>query len=396
MKVVQINSTCGTGSIGKICVSISQLLTRNNIENYVLYTQGNSNYPLGIKYSNETYKKIQALKSRVFGNNGLNSYFATKNLIKHLEIINPDIIHIHNIHSHDCNLKILFNYLRSKQKKVYWTFHDCWAFTANCPYFDLVKCDQWKKECKKCPQIKKTSWFFDRSKALYRIKREAFSDINLTIITPSRWLKSLVQESFLKNYPVEVINNGIDLNLFKPTESDFRKKYTCEDKKIVLGVALGWEKRKGIDVFIELSNTLDSNIYQIVLVGTNDEVDKLLPKNIISIHRTQNQIELSEIYTEADLFVIPTREDNFPTVNIESLACGTPVLTFNTGGSPEIIDETCGSVVKCDDTESLEKEIIRICNEHPYSSDSCIKRAEKFNMWDRFNDYIVLYNQNNC
>ena len=222
-------------------------------------------------------------------------------------------------------------------------------------------------------------------------KKELFSGLDLTIITPSEWLAGLVKESFLKDYPVKVIHNGIDLSIFKPTESDFRAKYNCEDKFILLGVAFGWGKRKGLDVFIELSKRLDER-FQIVLVGTDENVDKQLPNNIISIHRTQNQKELAEIYTAADLFVNPTREENFPTVNIEALACGTPILTFKTGGSPEILDETCGCVVGKDDVEGLHGEINRIYTEKSFSKEACLARAAKFDMNDKFEEYVDLYN----
>ena len=203
-------------------------------------------------------------------------------------------------------------------------------------------------------------------------------------------MANLTQESFLNEYPVKVINNGIDLLIFKPTPSDFRKKYKCEDKFLVLGVAFDWGIRKGLDVFIELAKRLDDN-YQIVLVGTNDEIDKQLPDSVISIHRTQNQTGLAEIYTAADLFVNPTREDNYPTVNMESIACGTPVLTFRTGGSPEMIGESCGSVVEYNDIGALEKEIKRICTEKPYSVDACLNHAKRFDMYERFEEYIKLY-----
>lgn len=392
MKVVQINSTCDTGSTGKICLSVSRLLTDKNIENYIFYTQGKSDYPLGVKYANEKYKKIQALKSRVLGNVGFNSHIATFNLIRKLDRIKPDIVHLHNIHGHDCNLTMLFNYFKKQQIKLYWTFHDCWAFTGNCPHFTLAKCGKWKTECKQCPQIRQTSWFFDNSNKLFNEKKQLFQDLDLTIITPSQWLADLVKKSFLKQYPVKVINNGIDLSVFKPTDSNFREKYKIGNKYIVLGVAFGWDKRKGLDVFVELSRRLDGR-FQIVLVGTDDNIDKRLPANIISIHRTQNQQELAEIYTVADVFVNPTREENYPTVNMEAIACGTPVLTFETGGSPEILDETCGSVVACDDVDATEKEIIRICKDKPYSTKLCLARANSFDMNERFKEYIYLYNE---
>ena len=395
MIIAQINATCGVGSTGKICVSVSELLSKKGIENYIFYSAGNSDYPLGIKYSNEKAVKFQTLVSRIFGNYGFESKCITEKLIKELEKIKPDIIHIHNIHSHNCNLKILFSYIRKNGIKVYWTFHDCWAFTAYCPHFDMIGCDKWRTGCRSCPQRKQYSWFFDRSSYLYNKKMAAINGVDLTVITPSKWLADLVKKSFFKDFPVKVINNGIDLNIFKPTESDFREKYALENKYIVLGVAFGWGKRKGLDVFIELANRLDKEKYKIVLVGTDDNVDKLLPDNIISIHRTQNQTELAEIYTTADVFANPTREEVFGLVNLEALACGTPVVTFDTGGSPECIDETCGAVVAKDDTDAMYNEIIRICETKPYSKDDCLKRAEGFDKNEKFREYIRLYEVEN-
>ena len=390
MKIVQINVTCGAGSTGKTCVSVSNLLSAENIENYILYVSGKSSFPYGVKYTSDKYLKLQALKSRIFGNYGFNSKYATKKIIGEFDRIRPDIVHLHNIHSHNCNLSILFSYFKEKNIKLFWTFHDCWAFTAYCPYFDLAKCKKWMNECHDCSQHKTYSWFFDRSKFLFNEKKKLFQGLNLTIITPSQWLANLVKQSFLKDYPVKIINNGIDLFVFKPTESDFRKKNELVGKKVVLGVALGWDKRKGIDVFLELAKRLPDD-YRIVLVGTDDKVDKQMQTNIISIHRTQNQKELAEIYTAADVFANPTREENYPTVNMESIACGTPVVTFRTGGSPEILDETCGSVVDCDDIDAMEIEIRRICEEKPYSLEACLRRAESFDMNARFKEYVELY-----
>lgn len=212
----------------------------------------------------------------------------------------------------------------------------------------------------------------------------------MTIVTPSRWLENLVKQSFLKGSPVSVIHNGINLAVFQPVSGNFREKNGLGNKRIVLGVAFGWDARKGLDVFIELSRRLPAS-YQIVLVGTDTNVDKLLPENILSIHRTQNQQELAEIYTAADVFVNPTREENYPTVNMEALACGTPVLTFQTGGSPEMLDESCGAVVACDDVDALEKEILRICTYKPYTEDACLEKAREFDQSERFKEYLKLY-----
>lgn len=393
MKIVQINTSCGRGSTGKICLDISQILTRENIENYILYSNQSNGYELGIKCSDDIYIKAQALKSRVLGNYGFNSNRATKKIIIELERIQPDIVHIHNIHGHDCNLEMLFGYFKKKKIKLVWTFHDCWAFTGYCTYFDMVKCNKWREECYNCPQKSSFSWLFDNSKELFNRKKRLFEGLDLTIVTPSQWLADVVKQSFLSSYSIEVINNGINLDIFKPIESDFKTRIGLKDKKIILGVASVWEKRKGLDVFVELSQRL-SDEYKIVLVGADSSQDKI-PSNITCIKRTQNQQELAEIYSMADVFVNPTREENYPTVNMEALACGTPVLTFRTGGSPEMLDETCGVVVECDDIDALEKKIIRICEDKPYSKEACLNKAKDFDKDDRFKEYLNLYERVN-
>ena len=392
MKVVQINSTCGSGSTGRICVSISRLLSTIGIENYILYSIGSGNdYPFGIKYSSTLLRYFQTIIEKVFGINGFGSRLSTHLLLKKLKRIKPAIVHVHNIHSHDVNLRVLFNYLRKNRITVYWTFHDCWAFTGGCPHFDMIGCDLWQFSCGHCPQYKSYSLLFDNSAYILREKKKAYGrGLDLTIITPSQWLASLVKQSFLCHYPAVIINNGIDHSIFKPTSSNFREKHHCSDKYILLGVAYGWSQKKGLDVYIELAQNLGPT-FQIVLVGTNDSIDAILPSNIISIHRTHNQEELAQIYTTADLFIQFTREENFPTVNIESLACGTPVLTFDTGGSPEIIDPSCGLVVPKNDVKAALAAIIDIRNNHPFQEKDCISRSYLFKAENKFQEYIDLY-----
>lgn len=391
MKIVQINALCKTGSTGKICADISKFLVQNNIENYIFYSLANGGDENSIKFTSKNYIKLQALKSRIFGNYGLNSKRATKKLITEISKIDPDIVHLHNIHSHDVNLELLFNYLKATNAKIIWTFHDCWAFTGYCTHFDMIGCNKWTTQCKNCIQKNSFSWFSDRSTSLFEKKKQLFSNLNLTIVTPSKWMSDLVRKSFLSEYPVKVINNGINLDIFKPTDSDFRAKYNIpKHKNILLGVAFGWSDKKGLHTFIELSKRLDNN-FQIVLVGTNKNIDKQLPNNIISIHKTESQSELAKIYTAADLFINPTLEENFPTVNIEAIACGTPVVTYETGGSPECIDETCGTVVPKNDIDSLFEQIILICKEKPFSKSACIDYAKNLSRSKMIEKYYDTY-----
>lgn len=247
--------------------------------------------------------------------------------------------------------------------------------------------------CHNCSQYRDyPQSYVDQTKKMWNLKKKWFTEVkDMTIVTPSQWLADLVMQSFLREYPVKVINNGIDLSVFKPTTSNFKTKHNIpETTKILLGVSFGWGERKGLDVFIELSKRLNDE-YRIVLVGTDYDTDKLIPSNVISIHRTQNQTELAEIYTAADLFINPTREENYPTVNMEALACGTPVITFKTGGSPEIIDDTCGVTVNCDDIDGLESHIRQICEQTKFSTQDCLDRAASFDRNKRLKEYIELY-----
>lgn len=399
MRVVEINMV-HTGSTGHIMLNISKLLQKEGelVRTFsaVLYKKKQSvlpEPPANHSYFGSRYESyLHRVLAQLTGLNGVFSYFGTRKLIRECKKFNPDIIHLHNLHAFCINLPMLFRYIKNNNIPVVWTLHDCWSFTGHCPHFIMANCDKWKTECHHCPQLSVyPKSRVENTRMAHRLKKKWFLGVeNMTLVTPSKWLAELVKESFLKDYPVKVINNGIDLSVFEPKESDFRKKYGLEDKKIVLGVADGWGKRKGLDVFVELANRLPED-FKIVLVGTNDLIDSSLPDNIISIHRTANKEELVEIYSSSDLFVNLTREDTFPTVNIEALACGTPVVTFKTGGSPEIIDDTCGSVVECDDVDAVYNEIVRICNNKPYSGEACLKRAKNFDMWDRFEEYVNLY-----
>lgn len=399
MKVLQINTVYGKGSTGKIAHSIHDVCILNGIACKTAYRYREKRDTV----YNDTMQVSSWLDchihNRIVKYTGLQGCFSglhTFLFLKKVSKFKPDIIHLHNLHGSYINLSLLFRYIKSHNLTVIWTFHDCWPFTGQCAHFTMAKCEKWKTECGNCPQANSYSKkLIDNVRRMFKLKKQWFGGIqNMTIVTPSEWLADLVKESFLKKYPVKVINNGIDLSVFKPTESNFRDKYNIGNKYIVLGVAYGWNERKGLDVFIDLTNKLDSEKYQIVLVGTDERVDKQLPNVIISIYRTQNQTELAEIYTAADVFANPTREENYPTVNMESIACGTPVVTFNTGGSPETLDNSCGSVVPCDDIAAFRQEIVRICEEHPFSRENCLKRAEKFDMKGKFDEYIKLYE--NC
>lgn len=388
MKVVQLNAVCGVGSTGGITVGISKMLTGHNIENYILYTNGHYDYELGINYSSRFQVKSSAAMAKLLGNYGFNSFSSTKRLIHILNEIKPDIVHLHNIHGHDLNLEMFFKYLRDINVRVIWTFHDCWAFTGYCMHFDILQCSKWKSLCEDCPQSKTYSCFFDRSRELFLKKKELFTAIeDMTVVSPSVWLAELAGHSFLNKFPIEVINNGIDLEVFRPSDSDFRSKYGLEEKHIILGVPKGH-----IHYFIELNKIIDSE-YKIVLVGLNEKEIKSLPAEILGLPQTNSRKEMAQLFTAADVYVNTTLQDTFPTVNLEALACGTPVITFSTGGSPEAIDDTTGMVVEKKNVKAIYEAVRYICTGADRSA-ACIERAHRlYDGRERFNDYFELYSR---
>lgn len=400
MRIAQINMI-PYGSTGKIMLQIAETARKqgHEVRTYSTIPFDKNEHAASTPTENhfvwgsEKENRIHYYLGSMLGRNGCFSKKGTAELIADLKAFQPDIVHLHNLHKFCINLPMLFQYLKESNVRTVWTLHDCWAMTGQCPYFTMVKCEKWKTGCEHCPQLNVyPRSHIDNSKWMYAHKKEWFTGArDMTLVTPSEWLAGLVRQSFLKGYPVQVINNGIDLSVFNPTPSDFRKRNKiADDKYLLLGVAFGWGERKGLDVFIELSKRL-SDQYQIVLVGTDSAVDAQLPENILSIHKTQNQKELAEIYSAADLFVNPTREENYQTVNMESIACGTPVLTFRTGGSPEIVDDTCGYVVDCDDVDAMEREIRSITVNSPYTKERCVLKAKSYDMNLKFEEYVKLY-----
>lgn len=340
MKVLMINVVCGIRSTGRICTDLAVALEKQGHEVKIAY--GRENVPeqfqkYAVRIGTDFDVKLHGIKARLFDKAGFGSKKATEKFIKWVKEYNPDVIHLHNIHGYYIDVETLFKYLRTCRKKIIWTLHDCWSFTGHCVYFDYVGCDKWKTECFSCPQKKEypARIGLDMSRFNYIKKKLIFTDIpNMTLVTPSQWLADLLRDSYMKEYDVKVIHNGVDTEIFRPTESRIKERYSCADKKIILGVAAIWDKRKGLSSFIELSKKLD-DAYRIILVGLTQEQVKRLPANIIGIEHTNSVKELVELYSVAEIFVNPTLEDNYPTTNIEAIACGTPVVTYETGGSPE-------------------------------------------------------------
>ena len=340
MKILMINSVCGVRSTGRICVDIAQALEKQGHECKIAY--GRESVPeqykrFAVRIGSDTSVKWHGLKARIFDSCGFESTRETRRFIKWVESYDPDIIHLHNLHGYYIDIRVLFEYIARANKPVVWTLHDCWAFTGHCAHFVSANCEKWKTLCESCPKKSDypTSLLFDNSRKNFARKKALIDSVkSLTVVAPSKWLSNLARESFLSNADHEIIPNGINLDVFKPTESDFRVRYGLENKRVLLGVASAWHKGKGLYDMVEISKRLPEHC-KLVMVGLTPDQLKIIPPQIIAITRTNNTGELAEIYSTADALINPTYADTFPTVNLEAQACGTPVVTYRTGGSPD-------------------------------------------------------------
>ena len=392
-KLLQINE-CLNLSTGKIAQQIGELAISTGWESWIAYSGREREIPSKshlIKVGSFMDSCIHYVENKFLDNEGLSSQCATKKLIARIKDIQPDIIQLHNIHDHWLNYKFLFEYFNHSGVKVVWTLHDCWAFTGHCFHFVTKKCDRWKAGCYDCPlknEYPKT--VLDRSRKNYELKKKLFGENkNLTIVPVSDWISAFVKESFLKEKNIHVIKNGVDLKTFTPS---YPKLSSKDGKFRILAISNVWNKEKGYYDIFKLRELL-SDDYIITIVGLSIEQIKKLPAGIVGIKRTQNAQELVKLYSSSDLLINPTYADTFPTVNIEALACGIPVITYQTGGSPEAIDENTGFVIEQGNISAFISAIKQI-RMNPFSSIDCRKRAkEYFDKNKCFEEYVMLYEE---
>lgn len=388
--LLQINVTANWGSTGKIAEQIGLCAQAHGWKSYIAYGRMmNPSMNELIKIGNTFDVYEHYAEARLLDNEGVASRRATRRLLQRMDEIQPDVVHLHNIHDHYLNYPILFRYLADKKIPVVWTQHDIWSLSGHCDT-NLLGCEKWKTECKECPAIGR--WSLDRSERNFKLKKELLAAIpSLTIIPVSDWLAGMIKESHLGVRSIQVIKNGIDLNVFRPLDKDVRKRFGIPtSKRIVLGVAMPWSERKGLPDFLKLYDMLETDKYQILLVGLTKAQIAELPQGIIGIERTSSALDLAEIYSASDVFVNTTYYDNYPTTNLEAMACGTPVITYNTGGSPEAVDVQTGAVVEQGDLAGLKREIERLANGNYH--DACLARAsDLFDNNKCFDKYIKIY-----
>lgn len=392
MKIYQINVVCSTGSTGRITTDISHYVEQQGGQCRIAYGRGTLGDGIDAIRIETKYGSIfHAVMTRLTDRHGLYSKHATRRLIEDIRQYEPDIIHLHNIHGYYVNYEILLQFLKEYNKPVVWTLHDCWAFTGHCAHFDAVGCDKWKSKCENCCQIREypASLFRDASAENYVRKQQAFCGVEkLQIVTVSDWLKRMVQNSYLSDYPVMTIYNGIDLQVMKPCCSDIKEKYQLEDKNVILGVASLWNEKKGLEIFRALAHRLPEN-YRIVMIGIEDKQKRELPENILSIGKVSYE-ELARWYSAADVYVNGSIEETMGLTTVEAMACGTPVVVQKATAVPEVVGEGCGTIVEKGNLEAM---ITAICSmqKTPEISARCIEQASKYEKEQQYAKYYRLY-----
>lgn len=405
-KLLQINPVLRVStSTGRIMQEIGELAMHYGWESYVAYSRGRDGVrkpcrsqllPVGGKWSVVQH----GIATRLFDRHGLSSSGATRRFVARIEALRPDIIHIHNIHGYFLNYRILFDYLSRSGIPVVWTVHDCWLYTGHCFYYSYAGCGKWQTGCSRCPQLREfpASLLFDRSAQNYADKRLAFTSMprdRFTIVPVSEWIRGEMRHSFLRDYDFRVIHNGIDTRVFDGSGSaEAVSRYRLQGKRVLLGVASVWSREKGLDDFVRLAALLRPD-EQLVLVGVRPEQRKLLPAGVLAISRTENIRQLAGLYAAADVFLNPTWQDNYPTVNMESIACGTPVVTYRTGGSVESVTPSTGLVVGRGDVEGmLAAARTLVSRGKSVNRNACRAYAlAHFRKEDRYSDYLRLYEE---
>lgn len=398
MKVMQINAVYGVGSTGVIVEDLHNLALQNGIDSYVSYSSTNKNadeIKNGYQIGNEVGKKIHALLCRIGGKQGYYSFFSTKKLIKHIEHVNPDIVHLHNLHSNYIHLNKLLDYLAKKEIKTIITLHDCWFYTGGCFHYTADNCSKWLDSCGDCPKkLKDTpAYLKDNSKKILADRKKYFSDIkNLTVVGVSNWIANEAKKTFFKEKNVITIYNGVDTEFFVPTTSDLREKYGLENNFVILGAANKWLNPINKNTFDFVTSNLPDDCV-LVIIGCNEEQKVGLPKNVLPLGYINDRDELRKIYSMADVFANCTREESLSLINVEAQSCGTPVVTYRNTGAQETVDNRCSFSVENGSAEEFFNAIMNVkkLSKNSLSSGCHIWAKDKFNRYENYRKYIDLY-----
>lgn len=394
MRILQINANYGFGSTGVIVKDIGEMLESTGHEPFFAFQRQKCSAKNGIQIGNTVDWKIHALLCRILGRQGFHSTVETKRFLKQMDQVKPDIVHLHNLHSNFINLDLLLRFLAKNDIPTVVTMHDCWYFTGKCFHYVDYNCNRYVDGCGNCPKRKAppSSYLFDWSKGLLKKKKKAFCSIpRLKLIGCSRWISEEARKSVLCECDIDVIYNGVDVSVFKPTKADIRQQYGVQDDFLVMGMANKWLQDQNIDMLEKVANMQD---VRLMIVGCSREQQKIvkrLNENIVAIGFISEPETLAKYYSSSDVFVNLTHADTLPTVNMESICCGTPVITYDACGSPELVDDKTGIIVKEHDKEGIIKAILRVQNEE---FNECAEYGrQKFDKAKCYKQYLQVYKE---
>lgn len=401
MIVLQINIESNYGSTGRIVEGIGRLAQSQGIETHVAYSRGANPSRLNTHHiGNKLSQGLHLVRTRVFGDHLKGSGFSTKQLIKLIEKLDPNIVHIHQVHGYYLHVPILFKYLRKSDRKIVWTLHDCWSYTGHCSYYTKIGCQKWLKECHNCPQFSgyPKSYFFDRSKEEFNLKKELFASMqNLHLVAISDWLKEEVSKSILAELPISVIKNGVDLEIFKPIKFNKeleKKKRGITSKNVVIATGTTWNSSKGLEDYKKLGAKLPNNT-TLLLVGIPTYLQVGFPNSTICIERTESKEELSLLYNIADVVLSLSYQESFGLTIPEGLACGTPGVAYRNTALKEHISEHTGKLVMTGNIQEASQAIAEVIEVGKSAmSEACISFCHKnYNLKNNYQNYLSLYSQ---
>lgn len=399
MRVLQVNATYGVGSTGKIVQDILNCCETHGIEGYVAYSTSNlpaSLVPKGYKIGNVPSEKWHALLSRIGGRQAYFNRFNTWLFLRYLDKIKPDIVHLHNLHSNYIHLNMLLNYLAKNDIVTVITMHDCWYFTGGCFHYTNAGCNKWQYSCGNCPKRRDDTpaYLFDSTKKILQDRKEYLTAIpRLYLVGCSQWVADEARKSVLKNCNIRHLYNGFDLNVFKPSPSNLVQRLGIEGRHILLGPASKWLSGVNKDTLEYFIINMPKD-YMLILFGYIGE-DKVLSDNVMLYGYTSGREEMAQLYSMADVFVNCSREDTLSSLNLESQACGTPVVTYEATGSKETVDGVCGYAVETGNAEALWLGSKKVVEKGKSSfAEACVNMIKKqFNKVDNYNKYIQLYHE---
>lgn len=403
MKILQINSVCDRGSTGHIARDIADVLLEEGHKCYVAYGHGTANYPYSFKIGGILENHFHnAFFTRLLGLHGFGTIRGTKKLIRQIDEIKPDIIHLHNIHANYLNYPILFKYIVKHDIPVVFTLHDCFNFTGKCSHYTAVGCYKWKTECGNCPLYRNTvapSTFFDRSKFLFNNKKRYYSKIkNMTIVAVSKWLKEQAEQSMLNGngHKVTYVYNWIDYQKFHRATTDevdsFKKKYNLEPNyKYLISVSQGWDRNASRYKDAERLSKILPPEYRLILVGGLAR-NTTIPEPIIHIPYISGNAELSAAYSMAEAYVHFSVEDTFGKVIAEAMSCGTVPITFDSTACGEV-SGPYGIIVKPHDVEAIVESLPKL-EELKKQKDKIVKYVrDNYDYHNNLHRYLEVYRE---